>query len=307
MSTTNTLDQFRGCLLGLSLGDALGAPYEGGILEKLLWRAIGTTRDGMMRWTDDTQMTVDLIESYLAGGHFDSDDLAARFAKSYRWSRGYGPGTAKMLKRIAKGVDWRKANLSVYPDGSFGNGAAMRAPILGLIFASRMEDLTKAARLTATVTHAHPIGIEGAILLAAVTGLAARGCSQVEIFEQASASCNLEEFKSKLAAAQSWLESERSVSTADVASRLGRGIAAHDSCITAVYLALRFRNQPFLDMQRFIAKIGGDADTIGAMAGAIWGTINGAAGLPAEPLSKLEQRERLTSLADALHQHVTKV
>ncbi len=52
-----SLDQFQGCLLGLSLGDALGARYEEGILERLLWRVIGKTSQGEMRWVDDTQMT----------------------------------------------------------------------------------------------------------------------------------------------------------------------------------------------------------------------------------------------------------
>ena len=57
-----SLDLFQGCLLGLSLGDALGAPYEGGVLERLLWRLIGKTSQGEMRWTDDTQMTIDKIK-----------------------------------------------------------------------------------------------------------------------------------------------------------------------------------------------------------------------------------------------------
>lgn len=48
-----SVDQFAGCLLGLALGDALGAPFEGGWLERVLWWLIGITRDGAMRWTDD--------------------------------------------------------------------------------------------------------------------------------------------------------------------------------------------------------------------------------------------------------------
>jgi ADP-ribosylglycohydrolase len=64
-----------------------------------------------MRWTDDTQMSLDLVESMVALGTVDPDDLAQRFAKSYRWSRGYGPGAAKILKRIARGSDWNKGGL----------------------------------------------------------------------------------------------------------------------------------------------------------------------------------------------------
>ena len=135
-----TSDQFEGCLLGLALGDALGAPFEGGFLERLLWRFLGRTAAGHARWTDDTQMSKDTAESLVANGALDPDDLARRFAASYRWSRGYGPGTAKMLKRIARGADWRSANRSVYPQGSFGNGGAMRAPVVGLFYAERPQE-----------------------------------------------------------------------------------------------------------------------------------------------------------------------
>ncbi|HNA22027.1 MAG TPA: ADP-ribosylglycohydrolase family protein, partial [Agitococcus sp.] len=58
-------EQIQGCLFGLALGDALGAPYEGGILERLLWKMIGSTKEGYAKWTDDTQMTLDLLESIL--------------------------------------------------------------------------------------------------------------------------------------------------------------------------------------------------------------------------------------------------
>ena len=66
-------DHFSGCLLGLASGDALGAPYEGGFMERALWRAIGRTRDGEARWADDTRMSLDLAESLLARG--DCRDL----------------------------------------------------------------------------------------------------------------------------------------------------------------------------------------------------------------------------------------
>jgi ADP-ribosylglycohydrolase len=58
---------------------------------------------------------------------------------------------------------------------------------------------------------------------------------------------------------------------------------------------------PFLELQAFVAQVGGDVDTIGAMAGALWGAANGAARLPGSELAKLEQRERLERAAAALH------
>jgi poly(ADP-ribose) glycohydrolase ARH3 len=305
--TTIAADRFLGCVLGLALGDALGAPFEGGILERLLWRMIGRTRAGEIRWTDDTQMSIDLIESLLAKETIDPDDLAARFAASYRWTRGYGPATGKLLKRIATGADWREANHSVYPGGSFGNGAAMRAPIVGLAYASRPRELDDATRQSAIITHAHALGVEGAVLMARATAAAVRGCSSNEIFQQAADCCRQEQFKSRLVIAKAWLDSRLDVPVFDVARQLGNRIVAHESCVTSLYLALRFIDKPLLEMLQFIAAGAGDVDTIGAMAGAIWGAANGADRLPDGQLMALEQRERLATIATELHRRFAEV
>lgn len=299
-----TLDQTQGCLLGLSLGDAYGAPYEGGFLERSLWRVIGSTRGGEKRWTDDTQMSIDVIESFLATGRIDPDDLAMRFSNSYRWSRGYGPGAARVLRRIAAGSDWREASRAVYANGSFGNGAAMRAPMIGVIYSHNRAELHEAACCSAVVTHAHPLGVEGAVLIARVTASVFRGEKSRDVLEEGLSVVSHDEFRSRLIVAREWLESGRDASIKDVVRQLGNGIAAHESCVTAVYVAMRFRDQSFELMHEFIASCGGDADTIGAMAGAIWGAANGSQRLPEPWLEKLEQRERLCELGTSLHRQV---
>jgi poly(ADP-ribose) glycohydrolase ARH3 len=202
-----TQDQFAGCLLGLALGDALGAPHEGGLLERLVWRLIGKTKAGEARWTDDTQMALDVAESLIEAGGLDPDALAKRFAKSYRWSRGYGPSTTKVLKRIRRGEDWRRASTAIYRDGSFGNGAAMRAPVTGLFFASRpLDELIEAAKLSARITHAHPIGVEGAVLVAVATATALRTTSPTEILAAVQSVCTHEAFRDRLTVAEQWLQ-----------------------------------------------------------------------------------------------------
>src|SRR5262245_48533802 len=180
-----TADRFAGCLLGLALGDALGARFEGGPLERFVWRIIGKTREGRLRWTDDTQMSLDFAESLIANAKLEPDDLAARFARSYRWSRGYGPGASKLLRRIARGNRWRDANRSIHPGGSFGNGGAMRASIGGLFFQSRADELVETARIAASITHAHPLGIEGAVLVAVATGAALSAPEPINILRVA--------------------------------------------------------------------------------------------------------------------------
>lgn len=295
------LEQFEGCLLGLALGDALGARYEGGILERALWRLIGTTPQGEMRWTDDTQMSLDVAESLADLGRVDADDLAARFAASYRWSRGYGPGAARLLKRIAGGADWREANRAIFAGGSFGNGGAMRAPVVGLFYGQHPEQIVEAARQSAMVTHAHPLGIEGTVLIATATAQALSSGRSMEILEAAAEHCMQDPFVVRLNIAAQWLDEEDEPDTAEVARQLGNGVAASASCVTALYIALRFLRRPFLEMLEFVSKTGGDVDTIGAMAGALWGGANGVGGLPQDQLAKLEQVVRLRAAAAALH------
>jgi poly(ADP-ribose) glycohydrolase ARH3 len=87
------IDRFEGCLLGLALGDALGARHEGGVAERFLWSLIGSTRGGRMRWTDDTQMSVDIAESLLAKGGLDARSGVAVRAQ-LPMDSGFGPSAA---------------------------------------------------------------------------------------------------------------------------------------------------------------------------------------------------------------------
>ena len=289
-----------GSLLGFALGDAFGAPHEGGILERGVWAFIGR-RNGKRRWTDDTQMTIDVVESLVKCRRVNQNDLAWRLAQSYRWSRGYGPGAARVLKRMRLGQPWESAVRTVYPDGSFGNGGAARALVVGLFFATDgEEELVKAASAAAAVTHAHPLGREGAVLVALATALAFNDTSSKGIMERLCQRSESHEFLSRLHKARAWLERQNKIAPRRVAAELGNGIAAVESCVTAVYLALAFRNSFFDELLKFTIRLRGDVDTIAAMACGVWGAARGVDGLPQARLHQLEQCDRLKALARSL-------
>jgi poly(ADP-ribose) glycohydrolase ARH3 len=297
-------EQFRGCLLGLALGDALGAPREGGWLERRLWRWIGTTRQGLPRWTDDTQMSLDVADVLLHVGEIDQDRLAQTFARHYRWSRGYGPSTARLLRRIQRGADWRQARTAQFPQGSYGNGAAMRVAPLALWFHADVSQLLTQTQLAAEVTHAHPLAQEGACALALAIHMA---LTQTEVAElgaalwpQLQVHCTDPAWHARLIQAHTWWHTQASPPPQWVAQRLGHGVAAHESVITAIYAALCHLDADFLDLLAFVAGLGGDVDTLGAMAGAIWGAHRGAAGLTEWPL---ERRAQVLAIADQLYAH----
>lgn len=293
-------DRFAGGLLGLALGDALGAPHEGGPLERLVWRAIGRTRDGKRRWTDDTAMALDVAESLVERGMLDQGDLAARFARSHRWSRGYGPGTAKLLRRVRRGQDWRTLAATVFPGGSCGNGGAMRAPVVGLLYWNDAARLSTATRASAEITHAHPLGIEGAQIVAHATAAAVASADADGIRDAARAQAVSPDFKRVFEFADRWQAANADVPPREIARALGNGTLATQSCVTAVHLATRFLDREFNDLIDCVARLRGDVDTIGAMAGAIWGAARGVYTLPDDAIDDLEDVPRLRRAAARL-------
>ena len=294
------VDSYRGCLLGLALGDASCAPYEGGLIERLLWRFIGKTKAGENRYTDDTQMSLDVAKSFFENTGVDQDHLARTFASSYKWSRGYGPGTAGILKNIKNGVKWQDVNRLRYPQGSYGNGAAMRAPVVALYYYGNEADIVVAVQKVSEITHAHPLAIEGARLVAVSTSSALDRLDTSEFLQRVINSCESKDYMTRMSQAAQWIEGQESIDSKTVSMKLGNGMAAIDSCVTAIYVALRFLNSEFSAMIGFINKCSGDTDTIGAMAGAIWGAFNGLMGLSHLDVDRLEAASEIKGIATKL-------
>jgi ADP-ribosylglycohydrolase len=206
-----------------------------------------------------------------------------------------------VLKHIRRGQAWEAASYSVYRDGSFGNGGAMRAPAIGLFYADDTEDeLVNATRASAAVTHAHPMGCEGAVLIALTTALTYNGVSSLEIMERLCQRAESAQFLNRLHRADAWLQWRSNIEPRMVAAELGNGIAAAESCVTAVYVALTFRSRSFDKLLEFVIRQRGDVDTIAAMACAIWGADRGVDALPQARLERLEQCDRLHILARSL-------
>src|SRR3954471_14924622 len=136
MNTPTLTDRFRGCLLGLAVGDALGAPFEG-IDAYGIYHAFGTARAIVERppvdalcYTDDTQMMIGIAEALLEDGRIVEETLVRHFAENFDINRGYGPAARRVIEAARAGEDWRLLSRTLLPGGSLGHGAAMRvAPV----------------------------------------------------------------------------------------------------------------------------------------------------------------------------------
>src|SRR4051812_46921253 len=88
-------DRFRGCLLGLAVGDALGGRFEARDAYHVRARfpspaALVAYPQDEIWYTDDTQMAIGVAEALLAGGEIVEAELVRAFAANYVSSRGYG-------------------------------------------------------------------------------------------------------------------------------------------------------------------------------------------------------------------------
>ena len=299
--SNNLEDKFIGSFVGLSLGDALGAPYEGGFLERALWKIFSRTPTGKIRWTDDTQMSIDIAETLIEKKKIDEHFLSQKFASSYKWTRGYGPAAAKVLKSIKKGTKWEIASRQIYREGSLGNGGAMRSPIVALMNFDNEKSLVREINKATKITHGHPLAIEGAILIGLAISLSLKSANAIAINRKILEFSKDNIFREKSQKSLNWLENDTKTTPKEVSKILGNGIRASDSCITSIYLGLRFSSCSFLEMIKFIRKCGGDVDTLCSMSGSIWGATNGFSSIPKDLFNELEDGKKIQSLANDLY------
>lgn len=304
MSAT-LVDRARGALLGTAIGDGLGAPFEGWahVPEDAL-QALERS-DELLRWTDDTHMTIAVAESLIACRGFDGADLAERFVAAYErepW-RGYGAGPPQVFAAIRAGAAWDEPARELFGgSGSFGNGGAMRAAPAGVWASTDVRSAAALARRCAAITHTHELGLQGAALQAAAVAWLMSAdvrpgwSGQDALVGDLGAVVPAGPFQAQLDA----LADLPADATAEVAAqRLGNGIAALESVPAALWAFLRHPTS-FADAVHVAVRMGGDTDTIAALAGALSGAALGAGAIPRAWVARVEAGDRLLALADEL-------
>ncbi len=301
-----TLEQFKGCLLGLAVGDGFGAPFEG-LTDYLIYQSYGFVEAliakppvDVLHYTDDTEMMIGVCECLVHSGGIDPEVLSDAFGVNYTPGRGYGQGARKIIEAIIERGDYQHLAETIFPGGSLGNGAAMRVAPVGLCFGGDIAEIKEQARLSAMPTHVHLVGIEGAQLLAIAVSLAAKreSVDYHAFYQTLRSHAVTEEFQWKLTVAEE-------ISPSGNISTLGNSLEADRSVITAIAC---FLNTPD-SYEKTIARavgLGNDTDTIAAMAGAISGAHLGIDAIPGHLLDMLEDADKgrsyIENLAEQLYE-----
>jgi ADP-ribosylglycohydrolase len=297
-------EQFSGCLVGQCLGDALGAPVEGSprpvcqayVNQQVRTGQLGNRSRGnyvMGQYTDDSQLARELLQSYVACSKFDPQDYAQRIAAIFAEGRivGYGQATIAAACRLIQGVAWEEAGT---PPPSAGNGSAMRAGPIGLMFFDVPQQLIQAAHDQGRITHQDSRCSAGAVAIAGAVALAlqSQAINRQQFLSQLSQWVNEIDptFASYLQQLSDWsnLPPQQAVTfiagagldSAGTDSSQGLSPFVVGSVLWSLYTFLRTPDD-YLETICTAIAVGGDVDTIAAMAGAISGAFLGLEAIPA--------------------------
>ena len=296
----NLEEKFCGCLLASALGDAIGEiaffrPSLPALIEEL-------QSSGQLRYTDDTAMAIGLAESIVSRGSLESRHLGDTFRSNFLrepW-RGYASGPPTVISMVSDlGISYTEAASRLFGGtGSFGNGAAMRIGPVGAFYYDSPR-LYEQVRIASSVTHTHPVGIDGAAVLAKTVALAvgqtpSKSLSVIKIAAELTKFARTDVIRQKLNKVKI-LVSENA-DPAQAAMTLGKGVAVQESMPFALYSFLRYPHS-FEECLYCAVLNGGDRDTLGAMACAVSGAYLGEKPLPKNLLEKLENARQIRRLA----------
>jgi ADP-ribosyl-[dinitrogen reductase] hydrolase len=279
------MDRITGLLLGTAVGDSLGLPREG-----LSPRRAGRLYRGPLRQrlllgrgmlSDDTEHACMTAQALLAAGD-EPDRFARALAWKLRWwllalPAAIGWGTLRSLVRSWVGFPPSRSGV-----WSAGNGAAMRAPIIGA-WLDDPDRIVAFVDASTRITHRDPRAASGALTIALAAHHATRAA-------KVDASVILADIRARIVDRE-LLEALDRVEDALVRDRepaqlaadlgLSRGVTGYVHHTVPICLHAWLRS-PY-DFRRVVGdvvELGGDADTTGAIAGALAGATVGATGIP---------------------------
>lgn len=282
------ISRATGALAGLALGDAFGAPYEGGPPPKHIIREPGNFGINPIiygQFTDDTMQTLSISKSVLKCGHFDEIDAIYALIQEYdRDSRFYGPTSREVFSRIKNGCAPLEAAQTLFEETGMGrtNGSVMRGIPIAIVYPP--EDVRQYSLAASQITHYHPVACESSIAFNTVISCLIRGENIAHAVENAYNICEMNDVRERICSPEHF--------------PLHPSMDALDTLHAVISIALHADS--FADAVTQAVMLGGDTDTIAALTGALKGAEYGIEALPREWLLKTEGISEVIACGKAL-------
>lgn len=296
----------EGALLGGAVGDSLGLPREG-LSPRRAARLFGPDLEhrlvfGRGMISDDTEHACFVGQALLAA-RGDPD----RFGRSLAWRlrgwllgvpAGIGFGTLRALCKLWLGWSYRGSGVF-----TAGNGPAMRAPLVGA-FLGDTPKMREVLRISTRITHTDPKAEEGALAVALAAAHGARsgpGLEPATFLDALRTELQGEELRAALDQVGEHLV--RGVGPEEFAAALGqaRGVSGYiNHTVPAVLFCWLRSPGDFRVSLSDLIRLGGDADTTGAILGGVAGATLGSEAIPPEWVAGVCEWPRSTAWIRAL-------
>lgn len=295
------LDRYRGCLLGLAVGDAIGTTVEfkprGSFTPVSDMLGGGTFNLKAGQWTDDTSMALCLATSLVEKNGFDPLDQMQRYLRWY--DEGYlsstgkcfdiGNATRQALERFR--ATGKPLSGSTHPS-SAGNGSLMRLAPVVLFYAPNLSKAKSYAGKSSRTTHAAAECVQACTLFAGILVRALDGEDKASALFHSNLKGQLSEKINAIAAGEYQAKTVQHIR--------GNGYVV-DALEAALWCFLK--TESFAEAVLAAANLGDDADTTAAICGQIAGAYYGQNGIPSPWLEKLCMRDEIIRLAERLAEH----
>ncbi len=299
ISPEDELNRFRGCLIGLAAGDAVGTTVE--------FKSRGTfplvtdmTGGGPFKlkpgeWTDDTSMALCLAASLIERGRFNAEDQMRRYCQwmnhGYMSSNGRCFDIGNTVSNALRSFQSTGKPFSGSTDAnSAGNGCLMRlAPVPMFFYPNRKIAIVMSGRSSRT-THGAAECVEASRLFGAMLFMALSGANKTDIL---------------LAHGITSLKSNRLAAIASGAyqKKSSNDIRGSGYVVESLEAALWcfYQTNTFQEAILQAANLGDDADTTAAICGQLAGAYYGESGIPDHWKERLAMLDEIRMIADQLY------
>lgn len=315
------LDRYRGAIVGFAIGDALGMPAEfltptkirehyHGKIDDFIEPYISHPNDSLKagQYTDDTQLMLAVAESIIDKSGVDCEDISKKFVDlNKKGIRGIGSTTRHAINRLAKRDSWEHSSIM-----GLGCGGATRAVPLGLLYGLGQQyfnALVSDAEDVCRITHADTRAVISAIYVAYAISYLKNKIHPHNF--------NTDEFLIMSSAFIKQIEDEKKLEETlsdkvlnvkyliglnpdKAAKHLNPTSFTYDVIFVSLYA---FLNSPDDFKKSLITAVnfGGDADSIGALTGALSGALNGYNDISSKWRKDIEDAERLVKVGTGLY------
>lgn len=327
------INNYKGCITGGAIGDALGSPVEFLDLRQIKKyygekgiQDLQSGDSGKAEISDDTQMTMFTADGLIKaiGNQFKSHEIPDMNIVHQSYQDWLNTQNLSYTKQLNKG--WVSQIPSLYEkrnpgdtcivslskgkmgtmskpiNMSKGNGGVMRVAPAGLLYYNNPKIAFEVGARCAAITHGHPSGYLSAGVFASILSYIAKGENiessvdkSIRILEKYS---NHEEVKDALLKAKDLAKTD--IKPEEAIHEIGGGWVGEEAIAIAVYCALKSPDN-FEEAVKMAVNHNGDSDSTGAITGNIMGLYLGETAIPDRWKEKIELSNELKTISSDLY------